>query len=152
MTPTYTGKEHLFRRVKSIYSASLALVYFSSAVYFTTGCSVDAVAFSNAYFGEHSSPGTNLTNLYCYGNESGLIDCTHSTTTSCRVLNVAGVRCQGRTVAGIKLHSAICIYGVLIYSMVSSLWRSGDLVYKCQHCTIILVMFNTLNTSRPTMQ
>ena len=107
MTPTYSGKEYLFTCVKSIYSASSALVYFIYAVYFTTGCSVDAVAFSNAYFGEHSSPGTNLTNLRCYGNESRLTDCRHSTTTTCRVYQVAGVRCQGRTVAGIKLCSVI---------------------------------------------
>ena len=94
-------------------------MYFSCAVYFTSGCSVDAVAFSNAYFGEHSSPGTNLTYLYCYGNESQLTDCTHSTITYCGVSQIAGVRCQGRTVAGIKLYEFsytlyVCIYGVLI--------------------------------------
>ena len=112
-------KEHLFACVKSIYYASLALVYFSSAVYFTTGCSVDAVAFSNAYFGEHSSPGTNLTNLYCHGDESQLTDCTHSTITYCGVSQVAGVRCLGKTVGGITLYKFsctlhVCLYGVLI--------------------------------------
>ena len=63
----------------------------------------DALAFTNAYFGEHSSPGTTLTNLYCYGSESRLIGCSYSTTTSCSASYVAGVRCQGKTVAGIKL-------------------------------------------------
>ena len=70
-------------------------------------CSVDVLPFSHAYFGEHSSPGTNLTNLRCYGNESRLIDCTYSTTTSCSASYVAGVRCLGKTVAGIKLCSVI---------------------------------------------
>ena len=65
----------------------------------------DALAFTNAYFGEHSSPGTNLTNLRCYGNESRLIDCTYSTTSSCGASYVTGVRCQGKTVAGVKLYS-----------------------------------------------
>ena len=74
----------------------------------------DALPFYNAYFGEHSSPGTNLTNLYCYGSESGLIDCTHSTITSCGVSQVAGVRCLGKTVAGIKLYTvATCQYHTL---------------------------------------
>ena len=62
----------------------------------------DVLAFTNAYFGEHSSPGTNLTSLQCYGNESQLIDCRHSNTTTCRASRVAGVRCQGKTVAGIS--------------------------------------------------
>ena len=70
---------------------------------FITLSFADALAFTNAYFGEHSSPGTNLTNLHCYGNESRLIDCTHSTTTSCGVSDVAGVRCQGKTVAGTNI-------------------------------------------------
>ena len=60
----------------------------------------DALPFRNAYFGEHSSPGTNLTSLLCYGNESRLIDCRHSNKTTCRASRVAGVRCQGKTVAG----------------------------------------------------
>ena len=63
----------------------------------------DALPFTNAYFGEHSSPGTNLTNLRCYGSESRLIDCTYSNTTTCSASNVVGVRCQGKTVAGMKL-------------------------------------------------
>ena len=60
----------------------------------------DALPFRNAYFGEHSSPGTNLTTLHCYGNESQLIDCRHSNKTTCTASRVAGVRCQGKTVAG----------------------------------------------------
>ena len=60
----------------------------------------DALPFYNAYFGEHSSPGPNITYLRCYGNESQLLNCRYSTTTTCRISNVAGVRCQGEIVGG----------------------------------------------------
>ena len=81
--------------------------YYHAIISSLFGCSADVLPFYNAYFGEHSSPGTNLTYLYCYGNESRLIDCRHTTTTSCSASNVAGVRCQGKTVAGIKWCSVI---------------------------------------------
>ena len=81
--------------------------YYHAIISSLFDCSADALPFTNAYFGEHSSPGTNLTNLLCYGNESRLIDCTHSNTTSCSASYVAGVRCQGKTVAGIRLYSVI---------------------------------------------
>ena len=74
----------------------VTLLYFC---YFASPSFADALPFTNAHFGEHSSPGTNLTYLYCHGEESRLIDCTYSTTTSCGVSNVAGVRCHGKTVA-----------------------------------------------------
>ena len=61
----------------------------------------DALPFTNAYFGEHSSPGVNLTSFRCYGSESRLTSCSYSTT-SCGVSQVTGVRCQGKTVAGKK--------------------------------------------------
>ena len=61
----------------------------------------DALPFYNAYFGEHSSPGVNLTSFLCYESESRLTSCSFSTT-SCGVSQVTGVRCQGKTVAGEK--------------------------------------------------
>jgi len=60
----------------------------------------DALPFTSAYFGEHSSPGPNITSVRCYGNESQLLNCRHSTTTTCRVSYIAGVRCQGEIVRG----------------------------------------------------
>lgn len=68
--------------------------------YILTFFCADVSAFTNAYFGEHFLPGRNFTSLRCYGNESRLINCRHSTTTTCRMSRVAGVRCQGETVAG----------------------------------------------------
>ena len=76
------------------------LVTFAVLVLLCFSFCADVLAFTNAYFGEHSSPGTNLTNVYCHGDESRLIDCTHSLITYCGVSQVAGVRCQGKTVAG----------------------------------------------------
>jgi len=64
----------------------------------------DALPFYNAYFGEHSSPGPNITSVRCYGNESQLLNCRHSMTTTCRISNVAGVRCQGEITGGV-LHN-----------------------------------------------
>ena len=84
-------------------------------------CSADVLPFTNAYFGEHSSPDFNF--FYCYGNESRLIDCTYFTTTSCSASHVAGVRCQGKTVAGVKLCSVYTLYvnGILTVSLRSSI-------------------------------
>ena len=65
----------------------------------TSSCA-DVFAFTSAYFGEHFSPGIHLTSLHCYGNESRLINCRYSTTTTCRMSRVAGVRCEGKTAAG----------------------------------------------------
>ena len=81
--------------------------YYHAIISCLFGYCADAFPLRYAYFGEHSSPGTNLTNLYCYGNESRLVDCTHSNTTSCSASYVAGVRCQGKTVAGIRSYSVI---------------------------------------------
>ena len=58
-----------------------------------------ARAFSNAYFGEHPRP--NISRVLCYGNESKLLDCSYTSTTSCSHTNTAGVRCQGETIPGL---------------------------------------------------
>ena len=56
----------------------------------------DAVPFSNAHFG--AGTGTiYLDNVGCTGSEANLIDCSRSSTVSCRYSHAedAGVRCQG---------------------------------------------------------
>ena len=60
---------------------------------------VGAVAFSNAYFGEHPIPA--ISNVLCYGNESKLLDCSYTNLSSCSPTYTAGVRCQGDTIPGL---------------------------------------------------
>ena len=43
----------------------------------------------------------NLTNFHCYGNESHLLNSTHSVTSSCSRQNTAGVLCYGDVVPGL---------------------------------------------------
>jgi len=42
----------------------------------------------------------NLTNFHCYGNESHLLNCLHSVTSSCSRSSTAGVLCYGDVVSG----------------------------------------------------
>ena len=57
----------------------------------------DAAPYHDAYFGLGVNP--NVTRFRCYGNESGLLDCLHSTE-SCSVFDTAGVHCRGKVVSG----------------------------------------------------
>ena len=57
----------------------------------------DAAPYINAYFGLGVSP--NMTNFLCYGNESRLLDCLHTTET-CSLYGTAGVHCLGDVVPG----------------------------------------------------
>ena len=53
---------------------------------------------SSARFGRGVD--TNLTNFRCYGNESQLLNCIHSVTSSCDRDYAAGVLCYGDIVPG----------------------------------------------------
>ncbi len=52
------------------------------------------VAFSDAHFGEGVS-NISLGGLYCTGNESRLLDCSHQKNPVCSHTEDAGVRCGG---------------------------------------------------------
>ena len=56
---------------------------------------VDAIGYSNAYFGEGTGT-IELDNVDCWGGESTLLDCSHSTigTSDCSHSEDAGVKCQ----------------------------------------------------------
>ena len=54
---------------------------------------VDAVSYSNAYFGQGTGP-IHLDNVGCSGSESVLVQCNHLTATSCVHAEDAGVRCS----------------------------------------------------------
>ena len=57
---------------------------------------IDAVVFNNAHFGAGVGP-ILLDVVECNGSEDSIIDCSHSSTGSCRGhTDDAGVRCQGR--------------------------------------------------------
>ena len=59
---------------------------------------VAAIAFHNAYFGEHPRP--NISSVLCFGNESTFLDCSYTNTSFCSPTNTAGVRCQGDRIPG----------------------------------------------------
>ena len=60
---------------------------------------VGAVAYSYRRFGRGLD--ANLTSFHCYGNESQLLNCTHSVTSSCSRDYTAGVLCYGDIVPGL---------------------------------------------------
>ena len=53
-----------------------------------------ALALSVAYFGQGDGP-IHLDNVRCVGNESHLLNCSHSSVSNCAHNSDAGVRCQG---------------------------------------------------------
>ena len=53
-----------------------------------------ALALSVAYFGQGDGP-IHLDNVRCVGNESFLLNCSHSNVSNCVHSSDAGVRCQG---------------------------------------------------------
>ena len=55
---------------------------------------LDALAFTNAHFGQGSGD-IFLSNVGCTGSESSLLDCSHATTFYCGHSEDAGVRCHG---------------------------------------------------------
>ena len=57
--------------------------------------STDAIAYSNAYFGEGTGT-IELDDVSCDGSESTLLSCTHSTIgySDCHHYEDAGVKCQ----------------------------------------------------------
>ena len=66
----------------------------------------DAVAYSNAYFGQGIIP-ILMTNVGCSGTESRLVDCSYSSSTGgCYHYEDAGVQCQYREIE-IALNSAL---------------------------------------------
>ena len=62
-----------------------------------------AYTYSSSRFGRGRE--ANLTDFYCYGNESHLLNCTHSVTSSCSRENIAGVLCYGDVVPGLWKHA-----------------------------------------------
>lgn len=52
-----------------------------------------AVAFSGAHFGQGVGP-IQMGNVGCFGNESALIQCAHSTISNCVHADDAGIRCN----------------------------------------------------------
>ena len=63
-------------------------------------CFLDVQWYTNARFGEgHGIP--NLTNWYCFGNESSLTDCLYENASYiCDHSQDVGVSCQGEEVKG----------------------------------------------------
>ena len=55
---------------------------------------LDAASYSNAYFGQSGGP-VHITNVECFGNESGLLNCSYSNIVTCSHSDDAGVLCQG---------------------------------------------------------
>ena len=60
-----------------------------------------AYTYSSSRFGRGVA--TNLTSFHCYGNESHLLNCTHSVTSSCSRDYTAGVLCYGDVVPGLLI-------------------------------------------------
>ena len=75
----------------------------------------DAVAFSNAHFGAGVGP-IYLDNVGCSGSESNLINCSNSSFFSCYNGHSedAGVRCQGRHLHIVYLHSELLDHNSLL--------------------------------------
>ena len=68
-------------------------------IWFTIPAGAVAYTSSSLRFGRGVD--ANLTNVYCYGNESQLLNCTHSVTSSCSRDYTAGVLCYGDVVPGL---------------------------------------------------
>ena len=60
-----------------------------------------AVAYSSSSSRFGRGREANLTDFYCYSNESHLLNCTHSVTSSCGRDYTAGVLCYGDVVSGL---------------------------------------------------
>ena len=79
------------------------IVYNSSGVrQITIHAGAVAYTYSSSRFGRGVA--TNLTSFHCYGNESHLLNCTHSVTSSCSRDYTAGVLCYGDVVPGLLDH------------------------------------------------
>ena len=62
------------------------------------------IARSNSYYGVYDKP-VLLSNLYCYGSESSLLDCNFRVpSSSCDRYDIAGVRCAGKVVCCVDMH------------------------------------------------
>ena len=102
---------HVFRR----------LLYFHLAPRPRTACiinlffSVDATTFlyANWVFGQGSGP-VQLSAVECSGNESSLLNCSHTTTHNCGHTKDIGVRCHGESKIEACDHSAKCKYQSLM--------------------------------------
>ena len=68
-------------------------------IWFTIPAGAVAYTSSSLRFGRGVD--ANLTNFYCYGNESQMLNCTHSVTSSCSRDYTAGVLCYGDVVSGL---------------------------------------------------
>ena len=60
-----------------------------------------ALAFSNAYFGQQTSP-IHFDNVQCVGTEDGLLNCSYSVQHNFHHNADAGVRCDGHFPYGTK--------------------------------------------------
>ena len=76
--------------------------------------SIDAIGYSNAYFGEGTGT-IELDDVICLGTESTLLDCSHSTigTSSCEHYDDAGVKCQSMCTC--KKHVIVLIGNTIKY-------------------------------------
>ena len=85
---------------------------------------------------------TNLTNFLCYGNESQLLNCAYSVTSSCSRDYTAGVLCYGDVVPGVWWR----LLGYFIYykwkswqSWQSNLTLAATKLWQLTHCKNKLV-------------
>ena len=83
----------------SLVPSHLSLTILILSLYVTTIFTTDVYSVN---FGEQLFP--TITNLYCYGNESRLLECQYCTTRTslryCDGSEAVGVRCQGDIVSG----------------------------------------------------